>query len=187
MIVIYWGYKLILLSIYGVAMWFVYRKFLKAKITSKAIKILIISILCLLPFGDRIAANIEGHYYLLTTPKPKDDIEVKYPFSLYYNTKPSKSFEKKVLNLQTDIPLSLDGKFTNKVLFNGDDNLIHMYSGIDGNLDEVIKQCKLKRKEIEEHFSKLEDNAKNGAEKILARQNTPICKMLEEKKESIRG
>ena len=83
MILIYWGYKLILLSIYGVAMWFVYRKFLKAKITSKAIKILIISILCLLPFGDRIAANIEGHYYLLTTPKPKDDIEVKYPFSLY--------------------------------------------------------------------------------------------------------
>ena len=39
----------------------------------------------------------------------------------------------------------------------------------------------LKRREIEEHFSKLEDNAKNGAEKILARQNTPICKMLEEK------
>ena len=36
MIVIYWGYKLILLSIYGVAMWFVYRKFLKAKITSGA-------------------------------------------------------------------------------------------------------------------------------------------------------
>ena len=184
-ILMYWGGDILSLGIYIFVAWFIYRKFLKAKITSKAIKILIISILCLLPFCDRIAANIEGHYYLLTTPKPKDDIEVKYPFSLYYNTEPSKTFEKKVLNLQTDIPLSLDGKFTNKVLFNGDDNLIHMYSGIDGNLDEVIKQCKLKRKEIEEHFSKLEDNAKNGAEKILARQNTPICKMLEEKRKAL--
>ena len=70
----YYISRLILLCIYGVTMWFVYRKFLKAKITNKAIRVLIISILCLLPFGDRILANIEGHYYLLTTPKPKDDI-----------------------------------------------------------------------------------------------------------------
>lgn len=79
----YYISRLILLCIYGFAMWFIYKKFLKAKITNKATKILIIGVFCLLPFGDRIAANIEGHYYLLTTPKPKDDIEVSYPFSLY--------------------------------------------------------------------------------------------------------
>ena len=44
-ILMYWGGDILLLGIYIFVVWFIYRKFLKAKITSKAIKILIISII----------------------------------------------------------------------------------------------------------------------------------------------
>ena len=133
-ILMYWGGDILSLGIYIFVAWFIYRKFLKAKITSKAIKILIISILCLLPFGDRIAANIEGHYYLLTTPKPKDDIEVSYPFSLYYDTKKYKNLDN-LMKLEmmnrciTSItsPFNLDGYFINKIFFCSFESILHCF------------------------------------------------------------
>ena len=183
MIVIYWGYKLILLSIYGVAMWFVYRKFLKAKITSKAIKILIISILCLLPFGDRIAANIEGHYYLLTTPKPKDDIEVSYPFSLYYDTKKYKNLDN-LMKLEmmncciTSItsPFNLDGYFINKIIVNGDDGFLHMFSRDISGIDDDIKNCLLKSEEVKNNFL---GNDKDDL--FIKLRNIEICEIARKK------
>lgn len=188
MILIYWGYKLILLSIYGFAMWFIYKKFLKAKITNKAIKILIISVFCLLPFGDRILANIEGHYYLLTTPKPKDDIEVKYPFSLYYNIEPIDS--EKLYNLirltyrngtiESSIkPFNLDGNFINKIILNGSDGFLHMFS--TANLDfKNIKEVNECKKEVKKFW----DNAnfsKYGIKDFTPLHNILSCKISKQK------
>ena len=151
----YYISRLILLCIYGFAMWFIYKKFLKAKITNKATKILIIGVFCLLPFGDRIAANIEGHYYLLTTPKPKDDIEVSYPFSLYIdgltysNTNLDKKVEQSIsrrgycsFGYYARFPLY--GKFINK----------------NYNLDENIQKCKVSKDENEIDCMRLKEFAK---------------------------
>lgn len=188
MILIYWGYKLILLSIYGVVIWFIYRKFLKAKVANKAIRVLIISIFCLIPFGDRIAANIEGHYYLFTTPKPKDDIEVSYPFSLYYDTEPIES--KKLYNLvkltyrngsiESSIkPFNLDGNFINKIILNGNDGFLHMFS--TANLDfKNIKEVKECKKEVKEFW----DNAnfsKHGIKDFTPLHNILSCKISRQK------
>lgn len=168
----YYISRLILLCIYGVTMWFVYRKFLKAKITNKAIRVLIISILCLLPFGDRIAANIEGHYYLLTTPKPKDDIEVSYPFSLYIdgltysNTNLDKKVEQSIsrrgyCSFGYYARFPLDGKFINKIALMGDNELIYMYSCTRNyNLDENIQKCKVSKDKNEIDCMRLKEFAK---------------------------
>lgn len=169
-------------------MWFIYKKFLKAKITNKTTKILIIGVFCLLPFGDRILANIEGYYYLFTTPKPKDDIEAKYPFSLYYNIEPIDS--EKLYNLirltyrngnieSSTMPFNLDGNFVNKIILNGSDGFLYMYSRNISGLYDDVKHYLLKSKEIENDFLK---NGKDDLlEKYWALRDIEICKTVKHK------